>query len=199
MPNLWHPQPTDPASMLAFIAGALGFFVAVLVTRLRSAPPTAGDKRSRRSMVGVLVQGFGIALAGGPPHVVGGGLWPLPDPARTTAVVLLMASAVALFAWAARTMGDNWAIVARTRGDHQLVTGGPFALIRNPIYVAMALLMFGLSTATGHTAALIVALPVFTIGTLIRTTEEERLLRAHFGVAYDEYAERVKRFVPGVV
>jgi protein-S-isoprenylcysteine O-methyltransferase Ste14 len=38
--------------------------------------------------------------------------------------MLLMASAVALFAWAARTMGDNWAIVARTRGDHQLVTSG---------------------------------------------------------------------------
>jgi protein-S-isoprenylcysteine O-methyltransferase Ste14 len=63
----------------------------------------------------------------------------------------------------------------------------------------MALFVLGLSIATGHTAALIVALPVFVIGTLLRTTEEERLFRAHFGAAYDEYAARAKRFVPGVV
>jgi len=29
--------------------------------------------------------------------------------------------------------------------------------------------------------------------------EEERLLRAHFGPAYDEYAARVKRFLPGLI
>jgi protein-S-isoprenylcysteine O-methyltransferase Ste14 len=40
---------------------------------------------------------------------------------------------------------------------------------------------------------------VFALGTWIRIREEERLLRAEFGAAYEDYAARVKRFVPGIV
>lgn len=199
MSRFWRAQPTDPATVAAFMVGAIVFMGAVIVTRLRSAAPSATDKRSRRSMIGVFVQGLGIALAGGPPHVVSGTLWPPIAPARTLVVAGLMTSCVALFTWAARTMGDNWAIVARTRSDHQLVTTGPFAWVRNPIYVAMGLFLLGLSTATGHLAALTVALPVFIVGTIIRISEEEKMLRAHFGAAYEDYAGRVRRFLPGLI
>ncbi len=199
MTNLWHGQAVDLITLTVFIVGALGFFGAVLVTRLRTSGPGKADKRSSSSIIGVVVQGIGMALAGGPPKMVGGAFWPPTAPLRTLAVAALMAACAALFVWAARTMGENWAIVARTRRDHQLVTSGPFALVRNPIYVALALFMFGLSVATGHVPALLKAAPVFVIGTLIRTSEEERMLRAHFGPAYDDYAARVKRFVPGVV
>ena len=109
-----------------------------------------------------------------------------------------MAGCVALFAWAPRPMGRNWSIVARTRAAPALVEAGPFRLVRHPIYVAMALFMIGLSLAFGHTRQLLLAVPVFALGTWLRVRIEEGLLRRQFGAGYDGYAARVKRFVPGL-
>ena len=95
-------------------------------------------------------------------------------------------------------MGRNWSVVARTRSDHELVTGGPFAHVRHPIYTALGLFLVGLAIATGNAARLLIGLPVYAIGTWLRIAEEERLLRAMFGARYDDYAARVKRFVPGL-
>ncbi len=196
--QFWRPEPTDPASIAVFAVGGLSFFVALILVRGRGAATGPGERRSRRSLIGVGIQSVAISLIGGP-VVANGPMYPLANPLRTLAVAVAMSAAVGLFAWSARTMGRNWAIVARTRADHELVTGGPFAWVRNPIYVAMAFFMVAMALATGHTLQLVAAAPLFLIGTLIRTTEEERLLRAHFGVAYDQYAARVKRFVPWVV
>jgi protein-S-isoprenylcysteine O-methyltransferase Ste14 len=46
---------------------------------------------------------------------------------------------------------------------------------------------------------LLLALPVYALGTWLRVRVEERLLRAMFAARYDDYAARVKRFVPGVI
>jgi protein-S-isoprenylcysteine O-methyltransferase Ste14 len=110
-----------------------------------------------------------------------------------------MAAAVFLFSNAARAMGANWSLVARTRADHQLVTDGIFAHVRHPIYLAMALFLLALALGVGHEANLIPAAPLFVLGTWIRVHEEEKLLRAQFGDAYERYAASVKRFVPGLV
>jgi len=109
-----------------------------------------------------------------------------------------MLGAVWLFDSSSRTMGKNWSLVARTRSDHNLVQTGPFALVRHPIYVALFLFMCAMALAFGHVGNLVVAVPVFAFGTWMRIRHEERLLREMFGGAYDAYAARVKRFVPGV-
>lgn len=110
-----------------------------------------------------------------------------------------MAATVGLFVWASRTMGRNWSVVARTRRDHTLVTAGPFAWIRHPIYTAMFLMMIALAIALGHVNRLFIAIPIYALGTVIRVRIEERLLRTAFGPTYREYAQRVKRFIPGVL
>jgi protein-S-isoprenylcysteine O-methyltransferase Ste14 len=56
-----------------------------------------------------------------------------------------------------------------------------------------------MALAMGHPQRLGIALPLYMAGTLIRVREEERLLRAMFGAAFDAYAARVKRFVPGLL
>ncbi|WP_174280139.1 methyltransferase family protein, partial [Sphingomonas bacterium] len=117
---------------------------------------------------------------------------------EAAAVAALMAGTVALFVWATRAMGRNWSIAARTRADHSLVTTGPFARIRHPIYSALFLLMLALAIATGHVRLLPVAVPLFAIGTFLRIGEEERMLRELFGASYVAWAARVPRFVPGL-
>ncbi|WP_174286836.1 isoprenylcysteine carboxylmethyltransferase family protein [Sphingomonas bacterium] len=196
---MWRNHPVGLPGVASFAIGLLFFLVALLAARRRAGAEARGNAtRSRRSMLGILVQGVGIVLAGfGPIDVT---LDPLGATAmaEAAAVALLMAGTVGLFAWASRTMGRNWSIVARTRDDHRLVETGPFAIVRHPIYVALFLLMLAMAIAYGHVSHLIGAIPLYAIGTWLRIGEEERLLGALFGGAYDDYARRVRRFVPGV-
>ncbi|WP_375394549.1 methyltransferase family protein [uncultured Sphingomonas sp.] len=197
---MWRNDPAGLPGIAAFAIGLLFFLVvALLAARRRAGAEARGNAtRSRRSMLGIAVQALGVVLAGA------GRIDVTLDPLGTTAwaeatiVALLMAGTVGLFTWASRTMGRNWSIVARTRDDHRLVATGPFAIIRHPIYVALFLLMLAMAIAYGHVSHLIGAIPLYAIGTWLRIGEEERLLGALFGGAYDDYARRVRRFVPGV-
>lgn len=197
---MFAPDPIGLPGIAAFLLGALGFVAAVLTARSGRARDAgeADAKRSRASLTGVILQAGGIGAAGfGRQRVE---LDPVGAEAlvEAAAVALLMAGCVALFVWATRTMGSNWSIVARTRADHALVEAGPFAFVRHPIYAAMALFMVGLAIAFGHTRQLLLAAPLFALGTWLRVRIEEGLLRRQFGAAYDTYAARVKRFVPGL-
>ena len=181
----------------ALMLGLLLFAIALVVARARR-EPERGGRRDAGSMIGIAVQGLGFVLAGAPTtHVT---LDPLGTAALGAAalVAIAMLAGLSLFVWASATMGRNWSLVARTREDHVLVTRGPFALMRHPIYTALALVVIALAIALGHVAALVIALPVYALGTWLRVRSEERLLHAMFGATYDAYAARVRRFVPGV-
>ena len=187
-----------PGLVVLMICG-VAFGLAVLTTRLRRGPADAGaERRSGRSWLGVMTQGFAMMLVGfGPIRIQGNSQ--APGAVFAALIVLLLAGgAVALFVASARTMGKNWSLVARTRSDHSLVTTGPFGLVRHPIYLAMALFMFGMAVAFGHYLQLLVSVPLFTRGAWLRIRDEEALLRDQFGADYDAYARRVSRFVPGL-
>ena len=194
----------DPVGLPGLLALGFGFFAflasLVFAQRVRgSAEGETTARRSRASIVGVAIQGLAIGFTS--IGVQRATLDPLSAKAlvEAAAVALLMAATVGLFVWASRTMGRNWSIVARTRGDHALVTAGPFAWIRHPIYTAMFLMMIALAIGLGHVARLFIAVPLYALGTAIRVRIEERLLRTAFSSAYEEYANRVKRFIPGVL
>jgi protein-S-isoprenylcysteine O-methyltransferase Ste14 len=192
-------DPVGLPGLAVMAAGVFAFGVALIMARLRAGPETPGNAaRSRRSMVGIAVQGFAILISGaGPIRMT---LDPLSPLALGQAAVcaVLMTTAITLFVWASRTMGRNWSIVARTRPDHQLVETGPFALMRHPIYTALFLLMIAFAIAYGHSVMLLIAVPLYALGTALRVAEEERLLRSIFGDSYSAYAGRVKRFLPTV-
>jgi protein-S-isoprenylcysteine O-methyltransferase Ste14 len=195
---IFSAQPVGMPGLAALVIGGLCFFAALLKTRLGAGGSGAGSRSSTLSMLGIFLQMAGFFATGfGPVEV---GLAPA-SPAglgEAFAVAALMIVAVLLFAAAAGAMGDNWSLIARTRTDHQLVTNGVFAQVRNPIYLAMTLFLLALAIGLGHEANLMIAAPVYALGTWIRVREEEKLLRAQFGAAYDDYAAGVKRFVPGL-
>lgn len=202
--HFWNQTEVKPATLLVFLIGSVLFIGAVLFKRLGQARTEAGQdippvRRDWGSLGGVVLQSVGIALASGPTRIVGESWLDGLAAPRTWLTALTIGGAAALFFWAARTMGANWSIVARMRQGHELVTGGPFALVRHPIYLAMLLFLLSLAAATAHERSLWLALPVFVTGTLIRTTREEALLLAQFGGAYRDYASRVKRFIPGML
>lgn len=199
MRSLIQGAPTGLPAIAVMWTGFLIFLIAFLSARRRAGTEERGNAtRSRRSVVGIVVQGSGIGLAAA--GLRAPSLDPMSAAALVPAVVaaILMAAAIWLFVWATRTMGRNWSLVARTRDDHRLVEDGPFAYLRHPIYTAMFLILIALAFALGHMARLWLCVPLFAIGTWLRIGEEERLLRTMFGAAYDGYAARVRRFVPGV-
>src|ERR1041384_5637657 len=67
--------------------------------------------------------------------------WPASRTMLGILAVVLFAAGCALMTWAIRTLGKQWSFSARTVEGHQLVTRGPFAIVRNPIYASMGLLL----------------------------------------------------------
>ncbi len=112
----------------------------------------------------------------------------------TVAGLLAVAGGEALRLWAVRHIGA----VSRTRSDRlgPLVSTGPFALIRNPLYAGNILLWVGLALAARLPwMAVIVALVLgVEYHAIIRW--EERLLEARRGVEYRDYLARVPRWLP---
>ncbi len=117
--------------------------------------------------------------------------------------IVLQAAAVALAAvsiWfavaARRELGRQWSIEARLIEGHKLVTTGPYAIVRHPIYTAM----FGLLIATGLALTswpfLGAGAMIFLYGTRIRTTAEERLLEDAFGEEFTAWRSRVPGLIP---
>jgi protein-S-isoprenylcysteine O-methyltransferase Ste14 len=111
-------------------------------------------------------------------------------------VVILAGAAVTLFIASSAAMGKNWSVVARTRADHQLIRTGPFAVVRHPIYLSLLLVLLSMAIAFGHWLNLMIALPLFAAGTVIRIREEEKLLRELFGEDHARYVREVPAFIP---
>lgn len=109
----------------------------------------------------------------------------------------LQVVAALLMIWARITFGMRSFHAAANPTAGGLVTNGPYAWVRNPIYSAVQL--FGWSAAAAHPSALscVCALAI-TAGMLVRVFAEERALREHFGSEYTAYSTRVKRLVPFV-
>lgn len=198
---LVDPQPTGYPALLAMAVGLAAFFLSLSFARKRGEPDRGGEegaKTASSSWIGIAIQGLGFMSVGFGPMVIRQELTPLTI-GDGAAVFLLVMTSLLLFVTSSRAMGKNWSFVARTREDHQLVTWGPFARVRHPIYTGIFCFMIGMAIAFGHYRGLIPGIPLYWIGTWIRVAREEKLLRAEFGAAYDDYAARVKRFVPGIV
>jgi protein-S-isoprenylcysteine O-methyltransferase Ste14 len=79
---------------------------------------------------------------------------------------------------------------------NELVTRGFYAHTRNPMYVGNYLVVVGFALIFGSVPVLALVAAFFAWVYLAITTAEEAYLRDKFGTAYDEYANRVNRFVP---
>jgi protein-S-isoprenylcysteine O-methyltransferase Ste14 len=100
---------------------------------------------------------------------------------------------------AVRTLGKQWALVARVIEGHELITGGPYGVVRNPIYLAMLGLLIQAGLTLSRWQALVAAIVIFVIGTQIRIRTEEKILRDAFGAGFDDYARRVPAFFPRIL
>lgn len=120
--------------------------------------------------------------------------WPLSD-MLFAAGWLAVAAFAALLVTAVRAMMRAKTTVHPNRIPDHLVTGGPFSLSRNPIYLADTLLMIGIGLITGNAWFLLLAVAAAFVTQKAAIEREERILTEKFGKRYRDYAKRVRRWV----
>jgi len=125
----------------------------------------------------------------------------LPIPARVAALILgalFLFPGLALVLWGRLTLGQMYnvssALGAQLYADHRLITHGPFAMVRHPMYVGIIMASFG-GLLIYRTWALVFAATTF-LGLAVRARREEQALAAEFGGQWQTYCRQVPAWIP---
>jgi protein-S-isoprenylcysteine O-methyltransferase Ste14 len=111
----------------------------------------------------------------------------------------LLAAAGLLFAvWARRHLATNWSGTVTIKADHELITTGPYALVRHPIYAGLLLGFIGSALALGQWRG-IVAVALVGLALWRKLRMEEQGMRRLFGQSYASYQQRVKALIPFIL
>ncbi len=103
--------------------------------------------------------------------------------------------AVAMLLWAAATLGRFLVPQTIVFSDHELVTSGPYRLLRHPAYSGDLALWLGAALATAN-VFLLLLWPISVLGTYLLTREEDALLASKFGSRYERYSRRTGGLIP---
>ena len=117
---------------------------------------------------------------------------------RVGAVVILLGEALRL--WANGYVG-HVKVNRAQRGNPaaktgRLITGGPYAFVRNPLYVGTFLIVMGFCVAMRSPVAALAALVCFVILYSEKTKREESLIQDEWGAEYAAYRAAVPRWLP---
>ncbi len=117
------------------------------------------------------------------------GLWPFWLGAAVTIAGLLFAD------WARGYLGSNWSRSVTIKQDHELITTGPYAFVRHPIYTGILTGFLGMAIAVSQVRGFIVLI-LFFLAFWMKLRMEEQWMRSQFGEAYAAYARQTAALVP---
>lgn len=187
---------------IVFVIVILCWFAFVGIFVFRKKPPSPPDqKRDRGSILGLALQGLSFAIVWGirrepfTPFTTANRFMEIATSILTVSAAV---GSVLLIMAAIKYLGKEWSLTARLVEGHKLATSGPYAYVRHPIYTGLLGMLLATGLAFSNSIALVAALVIFSIGTMIRVRSEERLLREAFGQEFDDYARRVSAIVPGL-
>jgi protein-S-isoprenylcysteine O-methyltransferase Ste14 len=98
-----------------------------------------------------------------------------------------------------------WAIVLFRRegtevnptspANRKLVTNGPYQFTRNPMYLGLVIFALGIALWIGAWPMFVAPVATFATAEWVHIPFEEAKMRRQFGATYEDYVERVRRWV----
>jgi protein-S-isoprenylcysteine O-methyltransferase Ste14 len=117
------------------------------------------------------------------------GYWPFWLGAAITIVGLLFA------VWARVHLGRNWSRSVTIKQGHELITTGPYAVVRHPIYTGILTGFLGMAIAISQVRGFIAFALIFFVF-CFKFRMEEEFMRSQFGETYATYARKTAALVP---
>jgi protein-S-isoprenylcysteine O-methyltransferase Ste14 len=109
--------------------------------------------------------------------------------------VLAVAGTI-LHLWSKQTIGRYWSNQIEIIEGHTIITTGPYAIVRHPMYSSLILWLIGLGLMFLNYAAIGVTVLVFVPMMIIRATAEDRLLQGIDKTSFGVYSRSVSQLVP---
>ncbi len=118
------------------------------------------------------------------------------DPVRAGIGLALFALGLGLAVWARLHLGRNWGTPMTQKVEPELVTSGPYRLVRHPIYTGI--LLAGIGTAVALNWLWLAAVALAGVYFIYSATVEERFLTEQFPDAYPAYRRSTRMLIPFV-
>jgi protein-S-isoprenylcysteine O-methyltransferase Ste14 len=112
--------------------------------------------------------------------------------------VLLLLVGCGFAVWARFTIGTNWSGSVTVKENHVLITWGPYAWVRHPIYTGILLAVLGTALVSEKFSRLLAA-GLCVLALWLKSRTEEQFMLETFGEQYILYRQRVKALIPFVV
>ena len=116
------------------------------------------------------------------------------DPWRAGFGIVLFALGLGFAIWARVHIGRNWGTPMTQKDDPELVTSGPYDLVRHPIY--SGIVAAGVGTAVALSWWWLIAVVVALVYFIYSATVEEKYLTEKFPETYPKYKSSTKMLVP---
>jgi protein-S-isoprenylcysteine O-methyltransferase len=132
------------------------------------------------------------------PHWLHQRIFPETDAGLLWAGLALTAAGLGFAILARLWIGRNWSGTITIKEQHELIQGGPYRIVRHPIYTGLSLAYLGTATVYGELRGL-AGFALLLVGFGLKLRMEESFMLQQFGNAYLDYKRRVKALVPFVV
>jgi protein-S-isoprenylcysteine O-methyltransferase Ste14 len=177
----------DVAILVVWVLFWSGWLVAAFVAK-----PTARRQRRARpiALLTIVIGGIIIRVLrpGGPDGFA------VHSPAVRAVGAALVACGLATAVWARVALGRNWGMPMTEKDDPELITSGPYRLVRHPIYSGIGLATIGTALAVSLDWLIVAAVMGVYFG--YSATMEERTLTKEFPEDYPHYRARTKMLIP---
>jgi protein-S-isoprenylcysteine O-methyltransferase Ste14 len=174
---------------LVFVIGWAGFWIYWLVAAFSMKRGRPAWSRELRIRAVVLVLAL-LLVRSGALRDHGLNL----DPWRTGLGLILFVAGLGFAIWARVHIGRNWGTPMSQKNEPELVTSGPYHLVRHPIYSGA--ILAGVGTAVALSWQWLIAVALAGVYFVYSATVEERNLTAQFPDTYRAYRRSSKMFIP---
>ena len=123
---------------------------------------------------------------------------PVRDAGVATAGAVLALTGALFAAWAKARLGPLFSPQLGVQEGHRLITSGPYAVVRHPIYLGLIDFTVGSALYLNDVALLAVAF-LFVIYFAVQLRIEERFFAAHFGAEWQEYQAATPPLFPRIL